>query len=132
MVNFQGTGHQIKGWHPGIVISNDVGNRFNSYFQIIPISSAKKKNNLPTHVFLSSDLTGLSKDSWAQCEGMTLVNDKDISCKLCDLDKKHMQMIAIAVSKTTPVLSELSDDDIKELKADICEKLFPFGRSKSA
>ena len=119
MVRFRGTGHQICGWHPGVVVSNDIGNKYNSYYQVIPISSAHKGKNLPTHVFLDAHGTGLKKDSWAQCEGMTTVNDVDIKLRITQLSSVYMQKIAIAVSKSVPILHALSMSDVKTLKADI-------------
>ena len=119
MVRFRGTGHQICGWHPGVVVSNDIGNKYNSYYQVIPISSSQKGRNLPTHVFLDAIGTGLKKDSWAQCEGMTTVNDIDISLQVTQLSNAYMQKIAIAVSKSIPVLHALSISDVKTIKEDI-------------
>jgi len=129
MVNFRGTGHQIKGWHPGVVVSNDIGNRFNSYYQVIPISSAVKGTHLPTHVYLNASTTGLRKDSYAQCEGMTTVNDSDIDVRITQLPSETMKQIAVAVSKTVPVLHSLSIDDVRSLQRDIRSMVVCEGRS---
>ena len=58
--------HVQYGVRPAIVISNDAANENSSAITVIPLTSNRKKGQLPTHVFISNP--GLSCSSIALCE----------------------------------------------------------------
>lgn len=58
--------HVQYGVRPAIVISNDVANENSPAVTVIPLTSNRKKGQLPTHVFISNP--GLSCSSIALCE----------------------------------------------------------------
>lgn len=120
MVNFEGKDHQIKGWHPAVVISNDIGNKYSPNISVIPVSS--KRKNMPTHVFLSSKETGLPKDCWAQCESLTCVASKDIGKFMGNLSKDILKQISIAHAIAYPVLKELTMDELESLSRSLTNK----------
>ena len=41
-INLQGTGSVQQGWHPGIIIQNNKGNKYSRTIEIIPLTTAKK------------------------------------------------------------------------------------------
>ena len=58
--------HVQYGVRPAIVISNDAANESSSAVTVIPLTSNRKKGQLPTHVFVSNP--GLTCSSIALCE----------------------------------------------------------------
>ena len=58
--------HVQYGTRPAIVISNDAANENSPAVTVIPLTSNRKKGQLPTHVFVSNP--GLSRSSIALCE----------------------------------------------------------------
>lgn len=58
--------HVQYGVRPAIVISNDAANESSPAVTVIPLTSNRKKGQLPTHVFISNP--GLSCSSIALCE----------------------------------------------------------------
>ena len=58
--------HVQYGMRPAIVIINDAANENSPVVSVIPLTSNRKKGQLPTHVFISNP--GLSCSSIALCE----------------------------------------------------------------
>ena len=58
--------HVQYGVRPAIVISNDAANENSPAVTVIPLTSNRKKGQLPTHVFISNP--GLTCSSIALCE----------------------------------------------------------------
>ena len=58
--------HVQYGVRPAIVISNDAANENSPAITVIPLTSNRKKGQLPTHVFVSNP--GLTCSSIALCE----------------------------------------------------------------
>ena len=58
--------HVQYGVRPAIVISNDAANENSPVVSVIPLTSNRKKGQLPTHVFISNP--GLTCSSIALCE----------------------------------------------------------------
>ena len=70
---FTGTDHIQDGVRPAIVIQNNKGNTFSPTTHVVPLTSRLNKAKLPTHTIVeSNEMTGLNKDSIAQCEGSRL------------------------------------------------------------
>lgn len=62
LVYFDGSGNEQKGFRPGLVFQNNVGNEHSPNLIVLPLTSALKKINQPTHVFIPKEV-GLRKDS---------------------------------------------------------------------
>lgn len=62
------------GIRPCIVVSNDIGNRHAPIVSIAPLSTQLHKMKLPTHVFISKNICGLSKDSFIMSEQIRVIN----------------------------------------------------------
>jgi len=70
------------GFRPVLVVQNDVGNKYSSTIEVLPISSKIfKGSHLPTHVFISPDKTnGLKRESIIMAENVwTIPKDLIIS-----------------------------------------------------
>ena len=68
------------GIRPCVVMSNDMANRHSPVITVVPLTSKiRKKQYLPTHVFLNSyKNTGLGCHSLALCEQITSVAFSDV------------------------------------------------------
>lgn len=69
-----------SGIRPCVVMSNDLANRHSPVITVVPLTSKiRKKQYLPTHVFLNSyKNTGLGCHSLALCEQITSVAFSDV------------------------------------------------------
>ena len=115
--DLNGVGNVQNGWHPGIIVQNNTGNKYSPTMAVVPITS-KTKTNLPTHVFIKhGGSCGLPKDSIAQCEGQQLVCKADqVGGYIGKADEKIMRKIAKGCLINTPYVAYLDDSDIDEIK----------------
>ena len=114
-INLQGTGSVQQGWHPGIIIQNNKGNKYSRTIEIIPLTTAKK-TKLPTHVRIPAGLFGLLRESTAQCEGQRPVDKKDIGEFIGTVNDKILKELSIACLINTPYLKFLTETQILELR----------------
>ena len=56
-------GSEQGGIRPVLIVQNNVGNRFSQTVIAAAITSQQSKANLPTHIPLPADSSGLAKDS---------------------------------------------------------------------
>ena len=56
------------GFRPYVVMQNDIGNKYSPNVVLIPLTTAIKKEKMPTHVVIRCKESGLPKDSVALCE----------------------------------------------------------------
>jgi mRNA interferase MazF len=118
-VNLKQDGHVQGGWHPGIIVQNNVGNYYSKTLNVVPITS-KKKAKLPTHVFLAKGTCGLPRDSIAQCEGVRTICKSQVGEYIGTADPSIMKKIAKGCLINTPYLNFLEESDIDEIR-DITE-----------
>lgn len=76
----QSEGSLQNGVRPIIVISNNKANRYSPVISIIPMTTSKKKRNLPTHVFIKD--CGLSCPSIVLAEQITSLNQSRLKRKI--------------------------------------------------
>lgn len=114
-VNLNGEGHIQNGWHPGIIVQCNKGNKHSPTIAIVPVTS-KRKTSLPTHVYIQAGLFGLSKPSIAQCEGQRIVSKDQIGDYIGMVSAEFMKKIAIGCLINTPYLQYLNNNDITNIK----------------
>lgn len=68
------TGSEQAAGRPGIIVSNDINNKYSSVVEIIYLTG-KAKNNMPTHVQIKSSF----KPSIALCEQVSSVSTLRLS-----------------------------------------------------
>ena len=61
-------GSEQGGIRPVLIVQNDRGNRFSPTVICAAMTSRLGKNNLPTHVWVSAQDSGLKSDSLVLCE----------------------------------------------------------------
>ena len=101
--------HKMSGWHPCIVISNDIGNKFSPNIHIIPVTT--KNKGLPTHVKLTVE-DGFKSECYAQCESSFPIPKQLLQYRLFTLPKEKMVEIGKAFMISTPFAAVMSADEL--------------------
>ena len=119
-MKFSGDFTEQNGWRPGVIIQNNVGNKYSPNVIAVPLTSSIKKLIMPTQVFLKKENTGLPSDSVVLCENPQIVAKKKIGGYIASLSKNYMKEIALACTVSMPLISFLDaaslEDAWKEAK----------------
>lgn len=115
LMRFSGTQHEQTGTRPGLIMQNNVGNKFSPNVIAVPLTTAIKKTSQPTHVLVRSSENGLAKDSVVLCEGPERMSKSRIGCFITKLSKSDMARVAKAYLLSTSILSFLSIEEITQL-----------------
>ena len=85
------------GVRPVLIVQNDVGNRFSPTVIAAAITSQRDKTNLPTHIALHAERTGLQKDSIVLLEQVRTIDKHRLKEKMGKLDDDAMQRVNEAI-----------------------------------
>ena len=96
LMRFGGCGNEQKGWRPGLVFQNNLGNQHSPNIIALPLTSAIKKTNQPTHVVVPAEGTGLERDSMVLCENPERMSKDRMGTYLTTIPAEYMSKIAIA------------------------------------
>lgn len=96
------TGSEIKKSRPGIIVSNDMNNRYGRVVEVVYLTSKPKSRDMPTHVEIRS--TG--RKSTALCEQPTAVAVERIENWIGTATRKEMQMIDRALMVALGIKAE--------------------------
>ncbi len=107
MVEFDGTGSVQRGVRPALVFQNNMGNRFSPNVVVLPITSANKKVNQPTHVLVDAKESGLKLNSMVLCENPQCISKEQLGSYMTTLPEKYMKEIAAASLLATSAISYL-------------------------
>ncbi len=91
-------GSEQGGIRPVLIVQNDVGNKYSPTVIAAAITSQQDKSNLPTHINLSAEGCGLSKDSIVLLEQVRTIDKARLKEKMGALDNKSMNMVDKAIS----------------------------------
>lgn len=93
-------GSEQGGLRPVLIVQNDVGNKYSPTVIAAAITSQVSKSRLPTHIDVTADHFGLSKDSVILLEQIRTIDKKRLKEKMGHLDDGVMQKVndAIGVS----------------------------------
>ncbi|MBQ6798704.1 MAG: type II toxin-antitoxin system PemK/MazF family toxin [Oscillospiraceae bacterium] len=93
-------GSEQGGMRPVLIIQNDMGNRHSPTVIAAAITSQTGKAKLPTHINLSGNSYGLSRDSVVLLEQIRTIDKKRLREHMGRLDEALMSKVdnAIAVS----------------------------------
>ena len=91
-------GSEQGGIRPVLIVQNDVGNRFSPTVIAAAITSQQSKANLPTHIPLMADTSGLSKDSVVLLEQVRTIDKKRLKEKMGSLDNTDMGKVDHALT----------------------------------
>lgn len=97
-------GSEQGGTRPVLVVQNDVGNKFSPTVIISAITSKINKAKLPTHIEISAEEYGLSKDSVILLEQIRTIDKKRLREKIGRLDDELMENVNEAISVSLGLL----------------------------
>lgn len=110
LMNFGGQGNEQKGWRPGLVFQNNLGNKHSPNIIALPLTSSLKKSSQPTHVVIPAKGTGLAKDSMVLTENPERMSKDRLGSYLTTLPKEYMTKVAVASLLATSAISFIEPD----------------------
>ena len=90
-------GSEQGGIRPVLIVQNDIGNKYSPTVIIAAITSQINKAKMPTHIELSGNEYGLSKDSVILAEQVRTIDKKRLKEKIGHLDETLMAQIDTAL-----------------------------------
>lgn len=110
LMNFGGRGNEQKGWRPGLVFQNNLGNQHSPNIIALPLTSSLKKSDQPTHVVIPAEGTGLIKDSMVLCENPERMSKERMGAYITSVPYEYMKKVAIASLLATSAISFIEPD----------------------
>ena len=110
LMRFGGCGNEQKGWRPGLVFQNNLGNQYSPNIIALPLTSAIKKSNQPTHVVIPANRSGLERDSMVLCENPERMSKERLGAYLTTIPKEYMSQIAVANLLATSAISFINPE----------------------
>ncbi len=86
-------GSEQGGIRPVLILQNNVGNRCSPTTIIAPITTKKKSNSLPVHIFLLAKCSKLPQNSYVLLEQIRVIDKVRLMGKIGKLDEKTMKSI---------------------------------------
>ena len=114
-MRFGGEQNEQNGWRPGLVFQNNVGNRYSPNIIALPLTSALKKREMPTHVVLPAAETGLPRDSMVLCENPERMSKEKIGRFITTLPDDYMAQIAKANLLASSAISFLKPEPLASI-----------------
>ena len=109
LVKFSGSGSEQRGWRPGLVFQNNVGNQHSPNIIVLPLTSAIKKSNQPTHVQIPKEV-GLKMDSMILCENPERMSKEKLGDYLTTLPNEYMGQVAVASLLASAAIAFIDPD----------------------
>lgn len=109
LVYFDGRGNEQKGFRPGLVFQNNVGNEHSPNLIVLPLTSALKKINQPTHVFIPKEV-GLRKDSMVLCENPKCMSKYKLGEYITTLPEEYMAQVAVGNILSSSAIAFIDPD----------------------
>lgn len=116
MMRFDGVGSEQGGLRPGLIIQNNVGNKYSPNVIALPLTTCLKKVDQPTHVVVYAESTGLFKDSMVLCENPERMSKDRIEKYITSFPECIMRDVAIGFMIATSIVSFLDDDELLKLR----------------
>lgn len=91
-------GSEQGGVRPVLIVQNNIGNKFSPTVIAAAITSQKAKANLPTHIELQADSSGLAKDSVVLLEQIRTIDKRRLKEKMGTINDISMNMVNEALS----------------------------------
>lgn len=110
LMHFGGSGNEQRGWRPGLVFQNNLGNLHSPNIIALPLTSSIKKSNQPTHVVIPADGIGLVKDSMVLCENPERMSKDKLGNYLTTIPAEYMSKVAIANLLASSAISFIDPD----------------------
>lgn len=91
-------GSEQGGIRPVLIVQNNVGNRYSPTVIAAAITSRHDKADLPTHIRVNADASGLVKDSIILLEQVRTIDKKRLRERMGELDVMSMSRVDHALS----------------------------------
>lgn len=91
-------GSEQGGVRPVLIIQNDIGNRYSPTVIAAAITSRSTKANLPTHIRLPANESGLARDSVVLLEQIRTIDKRRLKERMGSLDLGEMGKVDEALS----------------------------------
>ena len=91
-------GSEQGGLRPVLIVQNDVGNRYSPTVIAAAITSQKDKTELPTHIKVTAQGSGLQRDSIILLEQVRTIDKKRLKERMGTLDLVSMDRVDQALS----------------------------------
>ena len=114
-MQFDGSDSEQHGWRPGLVFQNNIGNDHSPNIIALPLTSAIKKTNQPTHVIILSAGTGLRVDSIVLCENPQRMSKSRLGRYITTLSDEYMAKVAAASLLASAAISFIEPDVLLSL-----------------
>ena len=105
-------GSEQGGIRPVLIIQNDIGNHFSPTVIAASITSRKRKQRMPTHVFLPVGTKGLRSDSVVLLEQVRTIDRSRLGDYIGRLDETTMEAVDTALA----ISIGIKQTNISELK----------------
>lgn len=87
-------GSEQAGRRPGLVVSNDIGNRFSAIVIVAPVTSRLPPRRYPVHVRVQpTSRNGLSRESVVMCEQLITVSKERLERRIGELGQGQMEEV---------------------------------------
>ena len=86
-------GSEQGGVRPVLIIQNDIGNKYSPIVIATAITSQINKAKMPTHIELSANEYGLSKDSVVLAEQIRTIDKRRLKEKIGHVDEQLMTRV---------------------------------------
>ncbi len=90
-------GSEQGGLRPVLIVQNDIGNRYSPTVIAAAITSRMGKAKLPTHIDVTAERVGLSKDSVILLEQIRTIDKARLREKMGHIDDVLMQEVNSAI-----------------------------------
>ena len=91
-------GSEQGGVRPVLIIQNDVGNKFSPTVIAAAITSQHDKANLPTHIEVNAENTGLVRDSVVLLEQVRTIDKRRLKERMGRVEEPYMDQVDRALS----------------------------------
>lgn len=112
-IEINGTNNEQRGCRPCVIFQNNVGNVYSPNIVALPLTTALKKTDMPTHIVLPSKETGLPKDSMVLCENPVCVSKTKIGNYITTLPNEYMMKIAEGNIYASSAIAFINPDILK-------------------
>lgn len=102
--NLIGGNNLQKGIRPVLIVQNNIGNRYSSTFEVLPLSSRVcKARYMPTHVLVHAHpVNGLRRDSVVLAEQVVTIHIDQLKERIGKLDHQSLVMVGKARAIQSP------------------------------
>ena len=114
MMRFSGSGSEQQGWRPGLVFQNNLGNSHSPNIIALPLTSAVKKSNQPTHVSLPKEI-GLKMDSMVLAENPERMSKERVGDFIATVPSEYMEKVATANLLATSAIAFINPEALTKI-----------------